>query len=76
MNIADGESFAWAPPAPKPNGNGERDEEPLPTEPLSRSGSLDSEEAEPLRWGLGGMRLDFWADSFEGRRGVNECERE
>ena len=29
-----------------------------------------------MRFGLGGRRPDFCAESFEGRRGVKECDRE
>ena len=61
---------------PKPKGKGERPDGPLPIDALSRSESLDSDEAEPLRFGLGGRRPLFCEDNFDGRRGVNECERE
>ena len=65
------------PAPPKPKGNGDRPDVPLPEDPLSRSDSRDSEEADPLRFGLGGTSPDgFGPDSLDGRRGVNECERE
>ena len=61
---------------PKPKGKGERPEGPLPIELWSRSGSRDSDEAEPLRFGEGGSRPVFCEESFDGRRGVKEWERE
>lgn len=71
-----GTIFGMLPP-PKPNGKGERPDAPLPVEPFSRSGSLRSDDAEPLRFGLGGIKADtLGVESLEGSRGVNECERE
>ena len=64
-------------PPPKPNGKGERPDAPLPVEPLSRSGSPRSDDAEPLRFGLGGIRPDtFGVESLDGSLGVKEWERE
>ena len=64
-------------PPPKPKGKGERPDAPLPVEPLSRSGSPRSDDAEPLRFGLGGIRPDtFGVESLDGSLGVKEWERE
>lgn len=42
---------------------------------FSFGGSVSEEEKPPLRFGLGGMIPSFGEASFEGRRGVNECDR-
>ena len=62
MLIADGEALRLPPPL-KPKGKGDWPDVPLPAEPFSR---FDSDDAEPLRFGLGGMRPDFCADSLDG----------
>lgn len=63
-------------------GNGEREDDAEPPGVRSLSPSflsesdVFSEDADPFRFGLGGTKpLSFGADSFDGNRGVNECER-
>ena len=69
---------------PKPNGKAALDVEPAPRllaccidNLRSRGGSYsDGDDADPLRLGLGGTSPSLGEDSLEGKRGVNECDRE
>lgn len=61
---------------PKLNGNAGLPDEPEPELPdLSFGSSVSEEEKPPLRFGLGGTMPSFGDASFDGKRGVNECDR-
>lgn len=76
VSVLKGETERPLPDPPKLNGNVGLEDEPDPTLlDLSLGTSVSEEEKPPLRFGLGGTIESLGDASFDGKRGVNECDR-